>query len=241
MRRALLACASLSIAAHALTFTLLPQPERTVLVRVSAVQPTAWQMRVTAKPRHTIDPTKAAPDDTLLAANIEPEQEPEPALTTEIPVEQSTPPAPNTTELPPPPVQASLQPDLDPPVDKGGAEGDQAGLTEYIPRPQLSLPPVPQRTAIIVPPSGNYPTDRIVGTLSLYIDETGKVHHILPNGASMPPEFEEAAKQAFMPLTFRPGILNGVPVKSRIRIEVVFDNTPLPEAPTKPEGSDQRP
>ena len=49
------------------------------------------------------------------------------------------------------------------------------------------------------------------------------------------------AKQAFMPLTFRPGILNGVPVKSRIRIEVVFDNTPLPEAPTKPEGSDLRP
>ena len=63
----------------------------------------------------------------------------------------------------------------------------------------------------------------------------------LSSGAPMPPEFEEAAKQAFMPLTFRPGILNGIPVKSRIRIEVVFDNTPLPDATVKPQDSSNRP
>lgn len=176
--------------------------------------------------RQETAPVITSPEGSHDAPIVEPEPlQAEPELPAMNIIEQ---PKADTSEPPAPP-------------DKGGAAGDPAGLTEYIPRPQLSLPPVPQRTAIIVPPSGNYPTDRIVGTLSLYIDETGKVHHILPSGAPMPPEFEEAAKQAFLPLTFRPGILNGVPVKSRIRIEVVFDNTPLPEAPTKPEGSDLRP
>lgn len=230
MRRALLACASLSIAAHALTFTLLPSPERAVLVRAKAGSSNTWQMRLAASTppptRPETAPVITSPEGSHDAPIVEPEPlQAEPEL-----------PAMDTMEQP-----KADTPEPAAPPDKGGAEGDQAGLTEYIPRPQLSLPPVPQRTAIIVPPSGNYPTDRIVGTLSLYIDETGTVHHILSSGAPMPPEFEEAAKQAFMPLTFRPGILNGIPVKSRIRIEVVFDNTPLPDAPTKPQGSSDRP
>ncbi|MGE5450231.1 MAG: energy transducer TonB [Acidobacteriota bacterium] len=132
------------------------------------------------------------------------------------------------------------QPDAAPPAAQTAASsplvGDAGGDSPYIPRPELSIPPVPQAPVLLTAPPGQSEVSRISGILSLYIDEHGTVHHITASGEPMPPEFEQAARQAFMALTFRPGVLNGEPVKSRIRVEVVFDNTPLPPA-EQPSGA----
>ena len=226
MRRVIWICASLSIVAHALAVTLLPPMEPATRAKPRAAGAySAWQtrMRQAGVQPSTVTPSQRSAATVIAQAmpSAAPQtQEPEQPLATPTPTEESAqPPAQSGTD-----------------ETDTGANGNLQGLTEYIPRPQLSLPPVPQTPAIITPPSGNYPVERITGILSLYIDETGKVHHIVSSGAPMPPEFEEAAKQTFMALPFRPGILDGIPVKSRIRIEVVFDNSPLTDAPvpTKP-------
>lgn len=225
MRRVIWICASLSLVAHALAVTLLPPMEPATRAKPRAAGSySTWQMRM-------------APASTRPATQV-PSQSPEAPVVAQAVVDavqhdavQAAPPL-ATTVPSEGPTQQSDQKGSDN-IDTG-ANGDLQGLTEYIPRPQLSLPPVPQAPAIITPPSGRYLPERITGILSLYIDETGKVHHIVSSGTPMPPEFEEAAKQTFMAIPFRPGVLEGVPVKSRIRIEVVFDNTPLPEDAGKP-------
>ncbi|MDE2593604.1 MAG: energy transducer TonB [Burkholderiales bacterium] len=125
-------------------------------------------------------------------------------------------PAPVETKVPTTETEAS-----------NGSTGDPGGDTLYIPRPELSAPPVPLSPVLVSAPEGPHEVARITGILSLYIDEKGQVHHIVSSGPPMPPEFEEAAKKAFVGLTYRPGMLDGAPVKSRIRVEVVFDNTPI--------------
>lgn len=217
MRRALLTCASLSIAAHALTVTLLPPVDRPARAQHQPMgTPKAWQMR-----QVTLAAVQPTPSST-------PAQE-QPAR--EDLADEPSPSGVATTAETPPALSAEATVPLAAP-----SAGEPGGDSQYIPRPQLSVPPVPQAPVIMTPPQGNYPPARITGILSLYIDETGKVHHIISSGMPMPPEFEEAARQAFLSLPFRPGILDGNPVKSRIRIEVVFDNTPLPE-PAPPQST----
>jgi hypothetical protein len=97
----------------------------------------------------------------------------------------------------------------------------------FIPRPQLTVPPVPQTPVVLSAPSGNGEPARHVGVLALYIDEAGRVHHIVPDEPRLPPQYEQVAREAFMTAIYTPGQLEGRAVKSRIRIEVVFDNTPL--------------
>lgn len=98
---------------------------------------------------------------------------------------------------------------------------------EYIPRPQLSIAPIPRAPILIAPPEGDKEPARRVVVLSLYIDESGHVRHIEADDNDMPPAYVQAARTAFMAATFSPGRLEGQQVKSRTRVEVVFDNTPL--------------
>ena len=97
---------------------------------------------------------------------------------------------------------------------------------EYIPRPQLSVPPVAQ-SPILLPMMGDTaPTGRFVGVLALYIDETGRVQRIQPLEPRLPPEMEQAALATFQQTPFTPGQVNGIIVKSRIKVEVIFENLP---------------
>ncbi|MDM0035966.1 energy transducer TonB [Variovorax sp. J22P271] len=106
------------------------------------------------------------------------------------------------------------------------------GDDEYVPRPLLSVPPVAQSLVIIAAPEGLADLDRHVGILSLFIDEDGRVHHVSADEAALPPAFEQAAREAFMAARFSPGQIDGRLVKSRVRVEVVFDSIPLlPAAP----------
>jgi hypothetical protein len=62
-----------------------------------------------------------------------------------------------------------------------------------------------------------------VGLLSLFIDETGKVVRVRVDTQTLPLEMQDAARSAFMGTAFTPGLVDGLPVRSRIRVEVIFE------------------
>ena len=65
-----------------------------------------------------------------------------------------------------------------------------------------------------------------VSELSLFIDEAGRVTRVRVEGPALPSALEQAARAAFVAARFRPGEVDGRAVKSRIRVEVVFDARP---------------
>ena len=101
------------------------------------------------------------------------------------------------------------------------------GQDEFIPRPLLTAPPVAQAPVILVAPPGETQIARHVAILALYIDEQGQVRRVSASDPPLPPALEQAAREAFLAARFAPGQIDGRAVKSRIRVEVVFDNTPL--------------
>ncbi|WP_157731200.1 hypothetical protein [Variovorax sp. HW608] len=102
-----------------------------------------------------------------------------------------------------------------------------SGDDDYVPRPLLSVPPVALAPVIIGEPAGEAPTGRLAGVVSLFIDDQGQVRRVVAEPPYLPPAFEQAARDAFMATRFSPGQLDGQTVKARVRVEVVFDDTPL--------------
>jgi len=97
---------------------------------------------------------------------------------------------------------------------------------EYLPRSQLTVAPVAQTPAILLPPPGQDDGVRRTGMVSLFIDEEGRVRRVESHEPLLPGPFEQAAREAFIGVRFSPGERDGQPVKSRIRVEVEFDGTP---------------
>ncbi|MBI5927513.1 MAG: hypothetical protein HY836_18155 [Aquabacterium sp.] len=208
-------CVSLSVAAHALVLTGLqpsgqhrpkngaPPGSPSMQVRTMAWGSAAPATHLTPTPQ----PEAPAQEPDLTEP---PHDEADMATTDEPPPDQSSDPAQaldtDTSPLPPKP------------------------YAEYIPRPQLSVAPIPRVPILIAPPEGDKEPARRVVVLSLYIDESGHVRHIEADDNDMPPAYVQAARAAFMTATFSPGQLEGQQVKSRTRVEVVFDNTPLDSA-----------
>jgi periplasmic protein TonB len=98
----------------------------------------------------------------------------------------------------------------------------------YYPRPDLDLGPAPRAPVLIGFPSGVEPGARHIGRLSLFIDETGTVRkvEILPTEPPLPQPMQDAARLAFLQAQFSPGQRQGAIVRSRIDIEVTFDDRP---------------
>lgn len=105
---------------------------------------------------------------------------------------------------------------------KPGIDSD----ADYYPRGMLSQGPSPLDTIVIDYPPIPNDSGHHVSELTLFIDETGRVARVRVDGAALPPALEAAARNAFAIARFRAGEVEGRTVKSRIRIEVVFDNRP---------------
>jgi protein TonB len=115
-------------------------------------------------------------------------------------------------------------------TDSSAAAGpDDAVDGGYVPRPLLSIAPQPEAPVVIATPPDMVDMSRRVGVLALYIDEQGRVRRIDAE-QPLPPAMERAAREAFMAARFSPGQVDGHVVRSRIRVEVVFDSRPLPAA-----------
>lgn len=114
----------------------------------------------------------------------------------------------------------------------GAASDARFGPGEYLPRSMLSTPPLAKEAVIVRPPPGSADLGRRVGVLALYIDEAGRVRHVEAEPPLLPPTMEQAAREAFMAASFVPGQVDGHPVRSLVRIEVVFEAAPYVPAIT---------
>ena len=103
---------------------------------------------------------------------------------------------------------------------------NEVNSDSYVPRIQLSMPPVAKTPIVLEPPPGEMAAGHLVGILLLFIDEQGRVQRVDAEGSTLPSAFEQAAREAFMAAEFSPGEVDGRAVKSSQRVEVVFDNTP---------------
>jgi hypothetical protein len=111
-----------------------------------------------------------------------------------------------------------------------GAEASEGG---YVPRPLLSVAPKPVIPVVIAAPpamAAGRLMGRYSGVLALYVDELGRVRRVETEPPALPEPMERAAREAFLGARFSPGQMGGHAVKSRIRVEVVFDDGPLPAA-----------
>ncbi len=94
----------------------------------------------------------------------------------------------------------------------------------FLARSLLTLPPQPLAPVILPDVDSVGPGERHRGELTLFIDETGTVVRVRSETVDLPTELEEVARRAFMEVRFAPGELADLgAVKSRIRVEVVFD------------------
>lgn len=220
-RPAVLWCASLSLVAHAVllsSFTSQAQPGTGT--RVRSVQASALQVRML----HAANSTTQVDNKAAVAqASAWTQAEAEATSTA------SEPEQPQAEAQDPTVASASI--DIAPSEVVNEAQvatgAPESGHNDYVPRPQLSVAPIARAPVFIEAPEGDTKAARHVGVLALYIDETGRVDHIEPVEPRMPLMYERAAQEAFKAATFSPGQMDGQTVKSRIRVEVVFDNTLL--------------
>lgn len=99
-----------------------------------------------------------------------------------------------------------------------GVSGDD----DFFPRHALDVGPYPAAPVLIEYPPVRGKGGTHASELSIFIDETGKVVNVRVDGQPLPQVMEEAARSAFMDAAFSPGLVDGLPVRSRIRIEVTF-------------------
>lgn len=104
----------------------------------------------------------------------------------------------------------------------------------YVPRAALSSAPVAQGPVLLVFPDAPDLPAHVVAVVSLFIDETGGVQRIRIEGAGLPEALETAVRQAFAPVRFSPGEVDGRPVPSLVRVEVRFDVDELAATPMTP-------
>jgi hypothetical protein len=98
---------------------------------------------------------------------------------------------------------------------------------DYVPSAMLTTAPEPRDAVIIPPPTSDAPSGRYEGVLTLFIDEQGQVQNVVGSEPLLPPVMEQAAREAFMGARFVPGEIDGHAVRSKVRVQVVFDDTPI--------------
>jgi hypothetical protein len=94
----------------------------------------------------------------------------------------------------------------------------------YLPSSQVTQRATPLQEVEIPYPDTFHAPGRLTAKLMLFIDENGVVAKVGAAEPRLPRPFEEAAARAFEKARFNPAMLNGRPVKSRMLVQVVFDD-----------------
>lgn len=106
---------------------------------------------------------------------------------------------------------------------------------DYFRRTQLTVPAEPMDLIVIPDPGVDLGAGVKSVTLTIFINENGRVDRIKFDSGEVPAAMAEAARQAFARARFTPGQINGKHVKARMRVEVSFEatlpgsSTPLPK------------
>ena len=110
----------------------------------------------------------------------------------------------------------------------GAGTGEGAGLFDFPQRHYFGVDELDHKPAIIGKVVIAYPATaplvahgRVV--LELFIDETGRVDRVQVEAKDLPATLQELARDKFAQARFRPGIRKDQLVRSRLRIEVVFE------------------
>ncbi len=113
----------------------------------------------------------------------------------------------------------SVETSRDLPVQEGAA-----APPDYWPRKWLNTPPTPVAPTVVPYPetAASAPGEGWV-ILELFISASGHVDRIEVLSSEAPDEFIESARQTFLQSPFSPGMKDNVPVPSRIKLEVRFD------------------
>lgn len=205
-------CVVLAVAAHAALLTAPWAPAVTPGAKAASSQPLQVR-RIEAPVPQPVERAQPAVAERAVAAVAVAAPAPAPVR----------PPAAAESRLPSAPKPAS--PSLSVPAP-ALARAPTSDDDVYVPRALLSLPPTALTPVVIdYPAHAGTEARRYTAQLTLFIDETGAVVRVRAEGTPLPPALEEAARSAFMSARFAPGQMaeHGV-VKSRIRVEVVFDS-----------------
>lgn len=119
------------------------------------------------------------------------------------------------------PDNAAPQPATPPAAVAAPAHQDSDG---YLPRPLLTRAPEPVREVLVPYPAAFDEAGRYQAVLTLYIEADGRVSRVEMDEQALPPPLEHAARRSFEQARFTPGQVDGRIVKSKIRVEVTFDN-----------------
>ena len=88
---------------------------------------------------------------------------------------------------------------------------------------QADTPPVPRsRTQPVYPALMRRMRYSGTAVLRILVDETGRVVEAEPEGPPVRPEFVAAATKAVRGWTYDPATKDGVPVKTRVTVQIVF-------------------
>ncbi|WP_165973791.1 energy transducer TonB [Paucimonas lemoignei] len=93
----------------------------------------------------------------------------------------------------------------------------------YLPGRELDERPEPEAPVIIPFPDAPEPKGKISAILVLFVNSSGGVDHIEIEASELSGAYEKTAIETFMSAKMRPGIKNGKPVPSKIKIEVTFE------------------
>lgn len=94
----------------------------------------------------------------------------------------------------------------------------------YLPSSQVTQRATPLQEVEIPYPDTFHAPGRLTAKLMLFIDENGVVTKVGAAEPRLPQPFEEAATRAFEKARFNPAMVKGQPVKSRMLVQVVFDD-----------------
>lgn len=213
MKRLFWACAGLSLGLHlALAIAWQPQPARAAAALNPARPPSPLQTRlVVLLPTSAVPAATVAPAAAMASTDLPPAGDPPEAATAEINAVAAGSAADTAIEHDPVSVAA-------------------AGWDDYLPRSLLSITPSPREAIALDYPADGPVVGRFLLTLTLYIDETGAVRRVdVASDEPVPDALRQAAQAAFAGRRFSPGELASGVVKSRIRIEALYESLALPK------------
>jgi TonB family protein len=96
--------------------------------------------------------------------------------------------------------------------------------TAYLPVSRLTMRPTPVKAIFVPYPDVARRSGRLTARLVLLIDEDGTVARITINDPQLHPVLAEAALSAFEHARFHPGKIDGTSVKTRMVVDVEFED-----------------
>jgi len=95
---------------------------------------------------------------------------------------------------------------------------------DFLPRSALTAGPRPSQPVLIDFPEFVGAAARYAAEFEILVDDAGGVVHVVSVDPELPLILLQAVRDAFTPVRFSPGEVDGHPVRSRFRIEVTFDS-----------------